>query len=151
MDENKKDLKVSETIDNVTQHVSKFNRLWKEWAVFAGILVLISGVLLGGINYIVRAQFQAHMKEGELGAVLTLLDAKDQEQDARLYSHDEYISAQIEKNILKQYDKIKKGNFEDIKKEDLEDALRDFPKLKNPAPNTIRAFEEIEKYYRNTY
>lgn len=151
MNKIEKDPKLKDTLESATHHVSKFNKAWKEWAVFASVVVFICGVLLGGINAIIQARLTEHMSGGELGTVLVALSEKDKEQDARLYSHDEYISAQIEKNILKQYDKIKKNNFDDIKKEDLEDALRDFDKLKDPSPNIVRAFEEIEKYYRNNY
>lgn len=143
--------KLTETAGAVTHHVSKFNKAWKEWAVFIGAIGVVLSVFLAGANYLMGKQFEAHMNNGQLGQMLASLTSKDAEQDSRLLSHDEYISSQIEKNILKQYDKIKKENFSDIKKEDLEDALRDFPKLKDPKPEVVRGYKAIETYYNENY
>lgn len=70
----------------------------------------------------------------------------------RISNLEEYTADQIMKNILKQADKIKKGNTEDIKQADVEDGLKYYKMLDEPIPENVRmAYQIMWEYYKDNY
>lgn len=68
--------------------------------------------------------------------------------DNRIVAVEQWVYDQIEKNVIKQADKIQSGNFEDIKFADIEDALKYYPMLDNPSEQARIAYEIVLNYYR---
>lgn len=76
------------------------------------------------------------------------LDSLEERVNDRLVVIEVWAYDQIEKNVLKQADKITSGNFEDIKTADLEDALKYFPLLENPSEASQIAYQIVVEYYQ---
>lgn len=83
-------------------------------------------------------------------SVIAVIDSELKEYENRVIIVETWVNDQIEKNVIKQADKILSGNYDDIKVADLEDALKYFPLLENPSEQSVIAYEIVKEYYQQT-
>lgn len=119
--------------------MSKLTDKVNSWATFVKSGLYLVGVIVmicGSVYLTIDRTFEAkvHQLNAQLDSRITVLEV--------------YNADQIEKNILKQADKIQKGDTEDIKTADIEDALKYFPMLKDPSQRVIIAYEHIREWYK---
>lgn len=70
---------------------------------------------------------------------------------SRVKSLEIYTNAQIERMIIKEYEKLKQGKQGDILKANLEEVLRTYPMIKSPSQRVTIAYEALHDLYKKIY
>lgn len=134
-----------ETKKTLTEKLNSIEKIYKWLLAIVGIIGVCWScytAITHTITNVVRSELDVWYEEKIEDMFIDLTIKVEEVQ--------KFQKEQIVKNILKQYDKIAKENFDDIKVEDLEEAIRYFPTLVGPEPNVIRAYQVILDYYYNT-
>lgn len=119
------------SLEKAEKHLDRAAKNVKNIAYLLGVIVLICS----SVYLTIDKTFDS--KVAQLNATL----------DGRLTAVEAYTADQIEKNIIKQADKIK-GDPSDIKMADIEDAMRYYPMLKDPSQKVVFAYEAVKEYWR---
>lgn len=154
------DKKQDENKSFFAQGVEKFHGLTK---IIQGMVIIVLAVT-GIVTTSMSAYNKSLDKRFELyNSMITAQISEDNQRlieplsqrleavEVDIYTLKGFQVAQIEKNIIKQYEKITNSDFGDIKKADLEDALNNYHLIVNPTPKISLAYTMIVEYYNDLY
>lgn len=112
-----------------------FSNLVKNVLYLLGLL----GVICGSIYLTIDKTFESKVNEMARGL------------NQRVANIETYVNDQIVTYILKQVDKIKSGDEEDIKQADIENIMKYWHIVNEPADNIRIAYDQLVEYYKEHF
>lgn len=120
----------------------KYAEIIKNTLYLLGIVAAIFAGTVAVINRTLDAKLDSYFNDSVVARFVAI--------ETRLDDSEEYIIAQVAKNLEKQYEKVAKDPA-DIKRADIEDCIKFWGIIKNPTDFQRIMYDTVLDYYKDNY